>query len=313
MVTKFLNMVRSLLCCLLLFLNLPSEAQNQYSDTSCTAVAYWSAGDVMQYAVRTTKMNSARAGKAGGSNYEVEVKVLSESATGYQLSWHISNLELFGEGTDNPMVQKLGRLVEGSTFIYTTDELGIFKELVNKSEVVSMMDKVLDELAAAASEDEQTLVAIEMIRPSLTRPEFLDNAMKDIRLFHTVFGYEYITDKALMGEIQLENMLGGPVIPATVVSEITSLEPVANRCEIKVETSIDSKEGIDAIRQTVNMLAEQTGGEKVGATELPPMDIKDENDFTIEISSGWILKAASTRNVKTPSTELNETMVITRK
>lgn len=109
-------------------LSLGLYAQNTYTDSSVTCVAYWKKNDVRAFTI--TKQEEKNLDQARSEvkliAYDVTIRVLDSTKEGYKLEWKQGNVRI--KGMDSVSNALAGKLLSGVKFIYSTDDIGSFKE-----------------------------------------------------------------------------------------------------------------------------------------------------------------------------------------
>lgn len=270
------------------------SAQNIVTDSSATVVGYWQKGDVANFTLTQVKekYENKKLLMSGSSTSQVEIKVLYANKDSYILNWKYGDIKINGEQPQDEAVKEFASLTKGINFIYKVSELGEFQELVNWAEVQASVLKIIDKLIEKSSNPN--------LQPSLTQARKVFSSkesiemliMKDIQLFHSVYGGEYLLKQKLAGETELPNILGGNPFPATVEVELYELDQKKSTCKIRVLQVIDKQKAADEI----NAWLKKNGQSKTNNPN--PIDITDKTEYEIELERGWINRYIHTRTAE---------------
>lgn len=268
--------------------------QNIITDSSATVVGYWQKGDVANFTLTQIKekYENKKLMMSGSSTSQIEIKVLYANKDSYILNWKYGDIKVQGEEGQDEAVKEFASLTEGINFTYKVSELGEFQELVNWAEVQASVIKILDKLIEKSGNPSLQPV-LRQARKVFSSKESIEMLiMKDIQLFHSVYGGEYLLKQKMVGETELPNILGGNPFPATVEVELYELDQKNNICKISVLQTIDKQKAADEI----NAWLKKNGQSKTNNPS--PVDITDKTDYEIELVRGWINRYAHIRTTQ---------------
>jgi hypothetical protein len=278
----------------LLLLLHPSWGQNVVTDTTATVVAYWQKGDKTQLSLTMTKekYEDGLLKLKSSSTSIVDIFIADATEKSYTIHWKYSSVKI-NEAKENPFAIKLAKLSEGLTVIYKTNEMGTFDQLVNWKEIQNFIfasiDKIGKEFNTMESKKE-----LDLIKNIYTTKESIEQAvLKDIQLYHNIYGGEYKLKEKLVAASVVPNFLGGDPLPSTLTVEMTDLKPKANYCKIQVHQDIDTAK----ITKVLNDWFKKVSDGKSGETRIPTVGVSDFFIFEVELISGWISRAYSKRTV----------------
>ncbi len=295
---------------MLVSFNLITFGQNQITDTSTTIVAYWDEGDnrileveqAYEYYVNNELKKEKR------TTYEAHVKVINETDKSYTIEWTNKNIQTSED--ENPITKNIVKITEGLKMTYKTDELGVFIGLVNWEEIRDYLNDILDKRLKESNNDPQVATVSNQIRSIYQTKESIEQtAIKDIQLFHSPYGGEFILNEKLTFETQLPNVLGGEPFPANMTIELTDLKPKEDYCKLTISQQIDKKKGSALIYDFLKRMTNAMGNSMPIDQDLPAFEITDNNEFKVELITGWLTRAYSkrlTENDIVRQTEIHE-------
>lgn len=272
------------------------------TDSTASLIAYWSEGDVKDYTAwyyRYSYQNNKLA-SVDSNQYHVRISVLEELPTNYTLSWQI---QIDEEYLSDPFAE----IINGLVIKYKTDELGAFSEVINIEEIMEVLKRSFDEAEKQLSElPEEGQLALENIENSISNREGIELLLiKDIRLFHQAFGYEYYIDQAGIYEIEIPNLFGGEPYPGIAETKAINVNRSRKTCTIIYDEYIDEEKATELLSETAEEISNSD-------TPLGSVDqFTDHSEFDAVLTSGWLTRALYTRTVVAGSEKGVEKMVLT--
>lgn len=263
--------------------------KSKTDDTTATVVSKWKKGDTKKLLVKQAKEKITDGKKVKeGSVFEVNMKVLDKAKDGYTIEWtyHIIDIE-----SDNPLMKSLYRMGEGLKVIYKTDELGVFKELVNWKEMKEFLYKGLDRVGKEFKDNDAVKGILKQFKEMYSTRENIETTLDDIQLYHTPYGGEYKLNEIITAETQLPNILGGDPFPARLEIEMTVFEPEKKYCKIVTRQELDKEKASKIIFEFLKKIAAQSGKPIPKDTEIPVITIKDTSEHDIDLEGGWVKRA----------------------
>lgn len=260
-------------------------AQNVVTDTSATVAGYWKKNDKTKLQLTSTKerYKNGILQSTNTSTTIIDVWVKSATATSYIINWKYGATKM-DDNSDNPLVKKLLKLNEGLEVTFQTDELGIFEQLLNWKEIQNHMYKAIDLMAKEFDSKEAQGAIKEIKKLYATRESIEETVIKDVQLYHTIYGLEYKLDEKLVIETELPNILGGDPFPGTMEVQMTELHPNENTCKIEMILALNEEKATAIIQAWMNAI-------NPSIDKLPIIQINDLNEFDVELITGWLSRA----------------------
>jgi hypothetical protein len=283
------------------------NAQNRYTDTSATCIAFWKNQEARIYQVKRTKQkyDEGVLRSSGESYYEAHIKVLDSTETGFKIEWTYKN---FRSSIKNEFaIASLNAIMESLKVVYRTDDLGMFTELLNWEEV---RDKALSNYQAALTakaREEEFIVALNQLKAIFQSKENIEAIMiKDVQMLHSPFGVEF-TKSGMSLEAQLPNVTGGEPFPATIVLKLDEINERANKAVVSVNQAIDKGKAGPVIAAILMKLSTKPLDDAELVKRIKDMDITDLVQFTYAIDSGWFTRIFYERTSIVADMKLMET------
>lgn len=292
--------VKIILAVKLLFLFTFAVAQNKVTDTSATIVGYWQKGDKAKLSFTQTKerYKNGQLGSRGSSTCMIDFLVADATENSYTIHWKYGNIKL-SETSPNPQVDKLSKLTEGITLVYQTDEMGTFKELLNWKEVQKIVYDAVDSVGRQVNKGEMNAILSQLKNVYASKESIEQIVIRDVQLFHSLYGGDYVLKQKLVADTELPNFLGGEPFPAILTIEMTELKPRDKYCKVQILQTINKEKATKLISDFVEKLSAGKSKETV----IPAIGISDFNEFEVELNKGWVLRAfykriAEAENIK---------------
>jgi hypothetical protein len=188
-----------------LLLSTTCFAQINAADSTVQVIAYWDIGQQENYVVSTEKYKIYGKDTTGIERvrYDVQMTVLEEDEKTYTLEWRYKNIVV--EHPD-PVMQRLMNLSQNMRVVFTTDELGGFKEVINHEEMQRYIAKAAEGLRA---EFPSSLPYIDQVTKTYSSKEAIESvSIKDVHQFLLFHGGKYKLDEILEGDTKMPNVFG---------------------------------------------------------------------------------------------------------
>lgn len=281
---------------LLTFLVSIACAQNAFTDSSATCVAFWKKGETRRYMITKTKekFSGAERIKESEISFEVNLRVIDSTDKGYTLEWKQRNYQ--SAGINDASLGMINAVMKDLMLIYTTDELGTFKELVNWKEV---RDFWLDKLRLSLNKnDQQVMEMFNKMKAMLEKRENVEVAViREVQLYHAPYGLEY----SLGGEATetvLPNISGGSPIPAFITLRLDSLDVPGNLCRVSIAQSIDKQKGREVVIELMKKLMPASAADADFEGSIQELLMDDVQEYKFYLSTGWINRICLVRTVR---------------
>ena len=271
------------------------------SDTNMVPfVSYWSIGDSYNFKVSKIKQRFKEGTliKNDSTIYVANWQVIDSTATMYRIKWlYETDLEEF-----NLPKNVLSQFANFKTteVIYTTSELGEFKEIENWEEISKRMTDMYSGIITKASKGDADVAANleKAFKPILamysSQQGIEQLVFKELQLFHFPFGLEYPKDEVIEYEDKLPNMFGGSPIQANVKLYFNEVDFDNSYCVMVKEMDLNPKD-TEQIIQTVmkKMGIKKKDVKKVMASSK--FIVHDENVMEYYFYPGVPFKIEATR------------------
>lgn len=288
--------MRKLLILVMVLVGLNSNSQI-LNDTTVQFIGYWKLNEQQVYNVvqQKFKIKGQDTTLREIISYDSEIAIIDSFSTGYKIKWAYKN---FNYKTDNKFTEKLMKLAENMSIIYSTDEFGVFKEILNFDEIKPTIEKSLDSLAAEFKDIPNINPIIQQVRQTFTTKEAIQAAaINEILYFHSPFGSKYDTRFSYTNKTQLPNIYGGKPFDADVESNIVEVDTSNYSCFVKIYTTVDSLQAIDAIYEYLKNLSKTTNSPEIKREDIPGLSIQTRFASNVHMPTGWVLYAINVKEV----------------
>jgi hypothetical protein len=277
--------------------------QNRVTDTSTTTIPYWHEGDNQTIAIVKSRKQykGSKLKESFELEYTVEMTVLEETDSFYLIEWIYKGLNN-EEAKRYNEYSLLSNMVDGLRVVYKTNEVGTFMELVNYDEVASTLKAVADSMMGMSSNSEAEAMIIRMKQLLLTKQGIETISLKEIQLYHNVYGLEVYLDDEIIEESYFPNSFGGRPFPTELRLELVELDTAEMTCKIEVQQTMDKVEGAKVMKELWETLSKEQGFKMFKDEDIPTIVMKDNISFYFELKSGWQTKLKYKRTVVTSGT-----------
>jgi len=260
------------------------------NDSTISCLANWKKGEE-KIIIISRKKESYNLGKLTSTfnfSYEAHVSVLDSAKDGYTIKW-VFHLPAILKAL-NPELAVSMPVYEGLKMIFATTNSGSFKELLNWEEVrdayVAMM-----ELSLPKDMSDSTKEAVNNSINLFNSREMTESALiKEIQLYHSPYGGIFTT-KGIFGVTSISSPFGGEEFPARVTLKLTENNPSLKYYKANFTQEIDTvnaKTMFDTLLKKMNIPSDSAD---IKLSDLiSSIEIKDQNEYTITKSTGWIEK-----------------------
>lgn len=288
-----------------------SFAQNRFTDSSATCIAFWKNGEtrLLQIKHGKQKYSSSKLQSETVVIYEAHIKIIDSTTDGFTIEWVYKNFKSADSSEES--LAGVNTIMEGLKILYKTDDAGSFSELLNWEEVRDFYFNLIEE-ATARKQDKTATAAINQIRGMFESKESIEAVLiREIQLYHTPYGTEY----SLRGETietELPNISGGVPFPAIITVKLDVLNLKNDFCKVSLNQIIDKGKAGPIIVDLLKRLAGSNSKEAdVTNNDIENMEISDSNEFTYSIKSGWLSKIIYKRTATIAAMKQIETYEIT--
>lgn len=280
----------------LLMIGLNTSAQI-LNDSTVQFVGYWDLNETQLYRVvhQKYKVSGQDTVSREMISYDSEISIIDSSANGYTVKWTYKNYDF---KTDNKFTEKLMKIAEDISIIYTTDDLGVFQEIKNFKEIKSIIDKSIDSLAIEFKDIPNINPILQQVRQTFTTKEAIQSAgINEILYFHSPFGSQYNINLAYSKDTQLPNLYGGNPFDAKVESEIVEVDTVNSTAVVKIFTTVDSEQATEATYEYLKRLSKTTNTPEPKRNDIPLLNIQTRFASNVHMPSGWVLYTVNVKEV----------------
>jgi|GEM_PF-5119108 len=287
-------------------------AQNPVTDSSTMTVPYWEKGDNQTYEIRKIKkeFKKGKLVEKKEASYKMTITVLEQTDSSYTVEWQYSDFKTKSEKKE--AAELANQLLDGLRIVYKIDELGNFLEVVNHEEIIAYLKKTNKELIHSMGKtDKRAQKAYDQMNAMIQTKQGVEIVvMKEIQLYHNIYGVELILGEVLQAPAEFQNGYGGEPFPGYLTAEMTDLDQEGMTCKVKMLQTMDTKEGSRIIRESLIQIAEDSGLPKPKEEDLPVLKMKDDYIYHFELIEGWMKKINYRRTITTDDTRRVDQILI---
>jgi len=276
-------------------------------------------GDRLTLEITKTRTQSGRPA-AGGKGFQVvEVEVIQADEKGYLIGWTSRRSAVLGpDGKPKklpPQAARFAAMYDGVQMIFQLSPRFELVGLKNFEQVQALMTRSVDKLLEMMPQPpEQKAQVRKAMTRMLATPELLSQAFgKGISLFFSTGRLELPEKGAVELDYRFPLPIGGGVIPAKMVMEVTKLDRAAKRATVSMTTKMDPVKAAEAMRAAMAEMARQMGKPAPTEKDLPRFEVRDEGTFVMDLATNLPLSVEHTRTAVAGPGRRVDTMKIVRK
>lgn len=214
-------------------------------------VAYWAEGDVYRFAVTKVdyRTRDGEVMKNDTTRYTGRFEVLDSTETSYTIKWTMEDHSPLSKAAAELVAEVEGLVDDDFTeVIYSTDELGGYRQIENLEEIQSYVKKIVDGILETPtfSNPELPEATRETIRATLRLMEgrqFIETSMfPELRQLHSVFGAEYSIKDTLRYEDEFLVPLWNGSVKAYGTVYLDSVDVSDDYAHLKQLVDIDAED-----------------------------------------------------------------------
>jgi hypothetical protein len=306
-------MYKSLIIITILFVSNVTAVfgQNEITDTSTTIVSYWKKGESQFLTIKRSKekLENDTIVSSNSFEYEAQVTVIEEKPTSYTIEW---TYHVDPSNAETTLSSSLLGICDGLRILYKTDELGTFKELINWEEIRDRLNASYELIAKEYRKKKGMEEVLENVKAIFQSKENIELILiRDIQLYHTPFGGMYVLNEKLKYHTEITNVFGGDPFPTELTLELTALDPKKDQCKLSMLQSLDQVKSSELIVEALENLGTDKSQQRNSRSKSFRLDIRDRNEFEVELSTGWLSKAFYQRTIEIENIVQKETIDIT--
>lgn len=306
-----------LLFIILISISIEINAQINYEDSTVQAITYWNLNESYTYEIIQSKDKAKNHDevKSNSTRSLVKITVIDSTQNSYTIEWQflecdIPNLEL---------VPELKSLLNATKYIYKTNELGEFSELLNWEEVrdntlaITKAGMTLAFKEKGIPQNDSISNTVNLLAESLMSKEYIEQkVIESVNIFHSFFGIKYKLGEILESEIDvpipIPNMQSAKAQMNVWLDTIDSENSSYILC---LEQQIDQSVVKRLIKQFLEGMSNRLNVEN--NSEVLDDALLEDLEYSIVIhsefdNSGWPLDIVSRTNISLGSNQQNNTI-----
>lgn len=263
-------------------------AQEQLlTDSTVTVVGNWKKGDKARFLIVKTKTQSqGRLSRVTDSlGAYAEISVLEADSGRFIMQWKSIPPK------NAPAAQDAAsRFLDNLEFKYTVLQTGEYAGLLNADEIKDAAYRMIDKTVKERNIKDPKFSA-EMKKMFSSKENIEAAVMRDVLVYHTLYGGEYTLKKKISEPSLLPNVLGGDPLPAILTAELTGINRLKNTCTIKINHVLDPAKINAAMADWRKKYVKSRN------TKTPSISVNDNITVTLDLVNGWFNEINNVRNV----------------
>jgi hypothetical protein len=242
-------------------------------------------GDEFRIEITSFREDSSRPGPTGKGITPVDVRVVSATPNGVALDWTLGETRIESSQAVDPIVLAAANALRALRLRITLDADGSYAGLANENEVVSRVQSVVDQFAAALIEKlpaDQRASMKRMLAQFLTPAVLVESATREAQTYFSLSGAELAVGDSAVIDLELPSPFGGSALPAKF--HVTMESATGDSAVLTTTTTYAA----DALRRMTLALFELSG-KPVPESELaslPALQMSDEGRFVFDRKLG---------------------------
>jgi hypothetical protein len=267
-------------------------------DSTVQAVGYWDMNEKQSYFVSLEKLKIAQNDTTSRDffQYAVDITVVDSNASSYTLDWFYHD---FNIQTNNDFINKVSSIAEDMTITIKTDELGVFKEVVNWEEIQAYIYNGISLLRTESENLPNVDQIIEQLKGLYSSKEMIEAAaIKEIRQFYTFHGGKYKLGKEITANMKVNNLYGKDPFDAELQVSLDEINVEDNNSIIRMKQTVDSEQLTKSTFEYLTRMATTMGVSPPEWEEFPVLINETWTASRIH-GSGWLIYSIETKEVST--------------
>lgn len=267
------------------------------NDSTVQFVAYWRLHETQTYRLNQNsyKVKNGDTLNRETINYDAELTIIDSLASNYIIKWTYKN---FDYKTENKFIEKLMKIAENMSVIYSTDEYGAFQEVKNFDEIKKYMDRGFDTLLVEFKSIPNIGPIVNQVRKTFSTKEAIEAAaINELHYFHAPFGSKCALNMIYKGEKKLPNIYGGEPFDAKVQTDLVQIDTANSSSMIRIVTTVDSTQAKQATIAYLKQISKASNLPEPTIDKVPEISIQSRFASDVHLPSGWVLDAYDIKEV----------------
>lgn len=273
-------------------------------DSTVQVISYWDKGEKQIYSI-TSEEYKVKAGDTTSRevmHYDVEVTVTEVLDSSITVEWIYRNMQ---SDSKKPIMQKILNATKDMRVVFKTDELGVFREVINWEEVSDYIRKATADLRKEYSNIPEMTEVINQIEATYGSRKAIESAgIADIQQFHTFHGARYKLGEVLQGTIQVPNILGKDPFDSDFSLYLDEINEAENTYVMRASQEINKEQLTEATLLYLTTLSKSMKVDPPSRTDIGQLSNNTQTASRLH-GSGWLIYSVQTKTV----TSNNQTKV----
>lgn len=295
------------------------KSQINYADSTVQAITYWVLNENYTYEIieGKTKSKAGELDTEGSLRSVVQITVIDSTETTYTIEWRFLEHSI----PNFNITSEINTLLNKKKYIYKTNMLGEFEELVNWEEVrdntLATTRALLDETMRQKNDvrNDSLIDLVNTFMETMMSKEYIEQkVIEPVNIFHTFFGSGYQLGEILESDMDISiPIFNLQSLKAHGVVWLESLDEEYSTYTLCYEQKIDREE----VRKMLSQAFEELSGKFNIDKKTDSIDkiLEGELDYLITVYSefdntGWPLNIISTANINIGNNKQNKKIQI---
>jgi len=266
-----------------------ASSQIDAAKKSVRIVGYWDKNEKQAFEIITKNCKVSKNDTLIIENVrcKADIIVIDSTSGSYTFEWRYHDIQV---ETGNDLSKKIAALNEGLTLRYTTDEFGVFLQLLNWKDIIKHNESAIALLEKAPDAERHQKILAFLKSRYVTREAIESHSMKDVQLFHAFHGIEISEDQVLENSIEEPSPYGGKNIKSYGIVELSDIETENATYIVKFWQDFESESVNEMIHKTLKAMKEPDLKKDIKKKDINLLNISlKDYTGTMMHESGWPL------------------------
>ena len=263
----------------------------------------WNVGDKQVLSFERRREDSRNPGRTIVARYTVSIEVLRASPRGYQTRWTFGPATVEGSAAEErQFLQEVMNVVAGLQCDLQIEANGTVARLLNWKAVKTTVDaavaRMMDRLRQAGVPPPVLAYFRQYVDAFASEESVRTHGLREIALYHAVFGSRYSLGAPERYEATLESPLGREPIPSRGHIVLRRLDAAAGLAHIDWTHTTDPEAASRLSAKAITELALRMGRPAPSARDVPRLEVEEVSEYVVDLWGSWVKSVKNTRTIK---------------
>ena len=263
----------------------------------------WSPGDQQVLSLERRREQTRDPSRNIVARSTVTIRVLRATPSGYETRWILGAVTVQGaRAEEQRLLQEMMNVVAGLECDLEIDAEGTVTRLLNWKAVKTAVDaaiaRMLDGLRQTGVPPQVLSSVKQLVDMYDTDEKLLAHGLREIALYHAVFGRTYSTGAPERYEATLASPLGGEPIPSRGQIALRRVDAAAGLAHVDWTHTTDPHAASRLAAKATTDLALRMGRPAPSPRDIPRIEVGESSQYVVDVRGGWVKSLKNTRTIK---------------